>query len=172
MDQLDDQTDHLNDEAEVEEINPNSSLLALASLSAKILKDIDQMDIPKSEVPLPTFHLNPPSTEIIPRWDFNYFLEPLTPSQPTLEQLTSELTQSAKQNEAHVKLISELREENRELQLQIKNMEDLHKTISISQRDRQVRHALLKAQVRKLKYKKSVPSKSEVAADTTLPPSS
>ena len=56
--------------------------------------------------------------------------------QPTLDQLNSNLTQSMKQNEAHVKLISELREENRELRLQIKNMEDLHKTISISQRDR------------------------------------
>ena len=75
----------------------------------------------------------------------------------------------AKQNEAHVKLISELHEENRELRLQIKNMEDIHETISISQRDRQVRHALLKAHARKLKYKKS---KSEVVADAALPPSS
>ena len=77
-----------------------------------------------------------------------------------------------KQNEGHAKLISELREENRELWLQIKNMEDLHKTISLSQRDRKARHALLKAQERKLKYKQYVPSKSEVAADTALPPSS
>ena len=40
-----------------------------------------------------------------------------------------------KQNEAHVNLISELREENRELRLQIKNMEDLHETVSVSQTD-------------------------------------
>ena len=71
--------------------------------------------------------------------------KPLTPPHPTLEQLTSELTQSAKKNEAHVKLISELHEENRELRLQIKNMKDIHKTMSMSQRDHQVRHALLKA---------------------------
>ena len=76
-----------------------------------------------------------------------------------------------KQNEGHAKLISELREENRELWLQIKNMENLHKTISTSLRDQQARHALLKAQSRKLKYKKSVPSKSEEAANVALPPS-
>ena len=66
------------------------------------------------------------------------------PQQPTLEQLTSKLTQLGKKNEAHVKLISELHEENRELWLQIRNMEDLHMPISISQRDQQARHALLK----------------------------
>ena len=64
-----------------------------------------------------------------------------------------------KQNESHAKLISDLHEENKELWLQIKNMEDLHKTVSISQSDRQARHSLLKAQARKLKYKKSIPSK-------------
>ena len=93
-------------------------------------------------------------------------------AQPTLEQLTSELTQSKKKNEAHVMLILELREENKELRLQIKNMEDLHKTVSISQRDGQVRHALLKANARKLKYKQYVPSKSEASVDTAPPPSS
>ena len=64
--QLDEQTGHLNDEIKVEEINPNSSLLALASLSAELLKDTDQMDIPTSEDPLPNVHLNPPSTKISP----------------------------------------------------------------------------------------------------------
>ena len=69
--QLVEQTDHLNDEAEVEEINPNSSLLAVASVSAELLKDTDQMDIPASEDPLSTVDLDPPSTEISPPWDFN-----------------------------------------------------------------------------------------------------
>ena len=129
------------------------------------------MDIPASEHPLPTVNLDPPSTEISPPQDFNQSRKPLMPLQPTLEQLTSELTQSVKQNEAHVKLISKIHEENRELELQIKNMEDIDKTVSTSQRDRQVRHALLKAQARKLKYKQSVPSKSEAATDAALPPS-
>ena len=62
MVQLDDQTDHMNDEVEVEEIIPNSSLLELASLSIELLKDTDQMDIPESEDPLPTVDLDPPST--------------------------------------------------------------------------------------------------------------
>ena len=62
MVQLDDQTDHMNDEVEVEEIIPNSSLLELASLSIELLKDTDQMDIPESEDPLPIVDLDPPST--------------------------------------------------------------------------------------------------------------
>ena len=109
------------------------------------------MDIPASiqdispEDPLPTVDLDLPSTEISPPRDFNQSPEPFTPPQPTLDQLNSELTQSTKHNETHVKLISELREENRELWLQIKNMEDLHKTISLSQRNRKTRLALLKA---------------------------
>ena len=37
-----------------------------------------------------------------------------------------------KQNEEYVKLISDLQEENKDLWLQIKNMEDLHKTVSLS----------------------------------------
>ena len=109
------------------------------------------MDIPASIqdisplYPLPIVDLDPPSIEMSPPWDFNQSPERCTPPQPTLDQLTFELTQSMKQNEAHVKLILELREENRELRLQIKNMDDLHKTVSVSQRDRQARCALLKA---------------------------
>ena len=75
------------------------------------------------------------------------------------------------QNERYVKLISDLREENKELQLQIKNIEDLHKTVILSQRDQEARCALLKAQVRKLNFKPSASSKSERAANIALPPS-
>ena len=39
------QTDHSDDEAKVEKIDPNSSLLALASIFVELLKDVDQMDI-------------------------------------------------------------------------------------------------------------------------------
>ena len=116
--------------------------------------------------------LDSPSTEMSPLQDFNQSPEPCTPPQPTLDQLTFELTQSMKQNEAHVNLISELREENRELRLQIKNMEELHKTVSVSQRYQQVMHALLKAQAKKLKFKQSVSSKSKAVTDAALPPSS
>ena len=60
MVQLDEQTGHLDDDAEVERKDPNSSLLALAILSTELLKDTDQMDIPTSEDPLPTIDLDPP----------------------------------------------------------------------------------------------------------------
>ena len=52
----------MNDEAKVEEINPNSSLLELAILSAELLKDTDKMDILASEYPLLTVKLDPPLT--------------------------------------------------------------------------------------------------------------
>ena len=70
--QLDEQTHHPHDEAEVEKTDPNSSLLALANLSTELLKDANQMDIlayvqgisPK--YPLPNVDLDPPSTEMSP----------------------------------------------------------------------------------------------------------
>ena len=46
--QSDVQTGHSDDEAEVEETDPNSSLLALASISTELLKDSNQMEIPAS----------------------------------------------------------------------------------------------------------------------------
>ena len=85
MVQLNENTGHPNDESEVEEINPNSSLLALAILSTELLKDTNQGDIPASEDRLPTVDLDPPSTEISPPWYFNQSPEPLMPLQPTLE---------------------------------------------------------------------------------------
>ena len=69
----------------------------------------------KPEEPIPTIDLDPPSMEMSPPRDFNQSPDPSTPPPPTLNQLTFELTQSTKQNEAHVKLISELHEEKREL---------------------------------------------------------
>ena len=149
--QSDMQIGHLDDVAELEKNDPNSSLLALSIISTKLLKDVDQMDIPASDQdispkePLPTIYLDLPSTGMSPPWDFNQYLDPSTPQHPTLDQLTFELTQSTKKNEVYVKLISELRKENKELRLQIKNMEDLHKTVSLSQRDRQAKRALFKA---------------------------
>ena len=43
--QFDVETGHSDDEAEVDKTDLNSSLLALASLSAELLKNVDQMDI-------------------------------------------------------------------------------------------------------------------------------
>ena len=93
------------------------------------------------------------------------------PQQPTIDQLTYDLTQSTKKNEGYVKLISDLREENKELRLQVKNIEELHKTVSLSQRKQQERHTLLKAWAKKLKFKSPASSKSKAATNTTLPSS-
>ena len=112
------------------------------------------MEIPTSvqdispEEPLPTIDLDPPSMEMSPPWDFNQSRESSMPPHPTLYQLNSELTQSTKQNEVYVKLISQLQEENKELRLQIKNMEDLHKIVSLSQRNKKEMCSLLKVQAR------------------------
>ena len=56
------------------------------------------MEIPTSvqdispENPLPTIDLDPPSIEMSPPWDFKQSPEPSMPPQPTLDQLTYELT--------------------------------------------------------------------------------
>ena len=123
-------------------LDPDSPLYALANLSVDLLKDIAHED-----VSTPVQDLNPDSQvldadiemltkEENPPRDCNQSPKPCQPLQPIVEQLTSELTQSTQQNEVHVKLISELREEKKMLQLQIKTMKDFigpsvhHKGIS------------------------------------------
>ena len=60
------QTGHSYDVVELEKTDPNSSLLALASISAELLKDADQTNIPASaqdispEENIPTIYLDPP----------------------------------------------------------------------------------------------------------------
>ena len=132
-------------------LGPYSSLYALANLLVDLLNDIAHEGIstpvqylnPDSQVPDADVEVS--TKEENPLRDCNQSPKPCQPPQPTVEQLTSELTQSTNQNEAYVKLISELQEENKMLQLQIKTMEDIHKTISTSQRDQHERCALLKA---------------------------
>ena len=93
---------------------------------------------------IPTIYLDSALGKMSSPWNSNQSPEPSTPLQPKLYQLTSKLTQSMKQNEGYVKLIWDLWEDNKELWLHIKNMEDLHKTVSLSQRDWQERRGLLK----------------------------
>ena len=65
--QSDMQTGHLDDVAKLEKTDPNSSLLSLSSLSAELLKDADQTNIPASsqdispEEQIPIVDLDPPS---------------------------------------------------------------------------------------------------------------
>ena len=65
------------------------------------------------EDPLPTVNLDLSSMKMSHLQDFNQSPNPCTPPQETLNQLTHNMAQSRKQNEAHVKLIADLREENR-----------------------------------------------------------
>ena len=53
------------------------------------------------------------------------------PHQPTIDKLNQELAQSTKRNEGYFKLIVELRDENKDLRLQVKNIEELHKAVNL-----------------------------------------
>ena len=94
--------------------NPDSSLYALANLSVDLLNDIVHEGIstplqdlnPDSKVSNVDFEV--PTKEENPLWDRNQSPEPSQPPKLTVEQLTSELTQSMNQNEAYVKIISKL----------------------------------------------------------------
>ena len=72
--QSDVKTGHSDDEAEVEKTDPNSSLLALASLSTKLLKEANQTNIPafaqdiSPEEHIPNVDLDPPLREMSPSW--------------------------------------------------------------------------------------------------------
>ena len=96
--------------------DPDSYLYVLANLSVNLLNAIAHECIstpvqdlnPDSQVPNADVELS--SKEENPLRDYNQSLEPCQPPQPIVEQLTFELTQSTKQNESYVKLISKLQE--------------------------------------------------------------
>ena len=76
-----------------------------------------------------------------------------------------------KHNEGYVNLISDFLEENKELWLQVKNIEELHRNVILSQRNQQERHTLFKALAKNVKYKSPASSNSKVVADATIPSS-
>ena len=99
-------------------------------------------------------------------------VEPSTPHQPTVDQLTQELAWSTSRNEEYVKIIDNLRQENKEMRIQVKAVEDLNKAITSSHDSRQERHIVLKTQARKLKFKSLVSSaKLKAIVDAALPSS-
>ena len=109
--------------------------------------------------------------EVSPPQDSQQPAEPSTSHQPTIDQLTQELAQSTKRNKGYFKLIAELQDENKELRLQVKNIEKLHKVIILSHRTQQERRTLLKSQAKRLKFKSPASSKLKVAANIALPSS-
>ena len=68
-------------------------------------------------------------------------------------------------------MIAELRDENKELRLQVKNIEELHKAVILSQRTQQERRVLLKAQAKRLKFKSPASSKLKATIKAALPSS-
>ena len=58
----------------------------------------------------------------------------------------------------HAKIIADLRQENKELHLQVRNIQDLKKDVTSSHESREERHTVLKAQARNLKFKSHVSS--------------
>ena len=82
------------------------------------------------------------------------------------------MAQSASRNEEYAKLITEIWQENKDLRLQVKVVEDLNKDINSSHNNRYERRAVLKSQAKKLKFKSPVSSvKSKAAANTAQPSS-
>ena len=71
-------------------------------------------------------------------------MEPSTLHQLAVDHLTQELAQSASQNEEYAKMIDSLRQENMELCIQVKAIEDLNKAITYSHDSRQERRIFFK----------------------------
>ena len=61
-----------------------------------------------------------------PQKDPESFAEPSTPLHQTMNRLTQDIAQLKIHNEKYAELISELREENKELRLQVKSVDDLN----------------------------------------------
>ena len=70
------------------------------------------------------------------------------------------------------KLIAELWQENKDLHLQLKVVEDLNKAINSSHNTQQERRVVLKSQAKKLKFKSPVSSSKSKLATNMAQPSS
>ena len=81
-----------------------------------------------------------------------------------MNRLTQEITQLKIQNEKYAKLISELREENKELGLQVKSIEYLNNAKKNSHTSLWLRHDTLKDQFKTLRDKSTSSSKSKAVA--------
>ena len=83
-----------------------------------------------------------------------------------VNQLTQELAKLVSWNKEYVKIIASVQEENKDLCLQFKTIEELNKAINVSHRSQQERHAILKSQAQKLKFKTPISStKSKAVAN-------
>ena len=155
----------------------DSPLFALAHVLVKLLKDVDHENVPaltedmSLDIHIPSVDIDPLSREMSPPQDFEQPVDPSTLHNPMVDQLTQELTQSVSRNEEYVNITASLQQENKDLCLEVKTIEDLNK-INLSHRSQQERCAILKSQAQKLKFKTPASStKSKVVANTTQPSS-
>ena len=86
------------------------------------------------QIPFVEFEI--PSRELSLPLDPKQPTEPSTPNQPTIGQLTQELAELVSRNEEYAKLIGELWQQNKDLYLQVKDVEDLNKAINLSHNTR------------------------------------
>ena len=70
--------------------------------------------------------------------------DPSTLHHPMVDQLTQELDKSVSRNEEYVNIITSLREEKKDLCLQVKTIEELNKAINASHRSQQESRAILR----------------------------
>ena len=126
------QIDYPNSMSEINKRDPNSPMFTLASVSAELLKEATHEIVPtpaqgmKPKRQISSIDLEIPSRELSPPPDPKQPAEPSTPNQPTIGQLTQELAQSMSRNEEYAKLIAEIWQENKDLHLQVKAVEDLN----------------------------------------------
>ena len=84
--------------AEADNPITNSPFFTLASLSAKLLKDVARETVPtpeqgmSPEIKIPSIDIQTPSRELSPPLESKNPTEPSTPHHPTIDQLTQELT--------------------------------------------------------------------------------
>ena len=154
-----------------------SPLHALASVYARFLED-------------PTFELAPAHIEDkAPEEHITYddpkpclkgsspkkytesFAKKPTPLHHTMKRLTQNIAQLKIQDEKYVKLISELREENKELRLQVKSVEDLNNAKIASHISLWLRHDSLKDQFKRLSDKSTFSFKTKEVATAAQPSS-
>ena len=82
------------------------------------------------EEQVPYIDLEKSSIELSPPQDSKFPIEPFTLNQQTIDRLTQELAQSTSQNKRYAEMIADLHQENKDLRLQVKIVEELDKSIN------------------------------------------
>ena len=131
-------TSHPDSEPEADNLLTDSPLFTLASVLAESLKDVAHETVPtlaqgmSPEIQIPYVGLETPSRELSPLLESKHPTKPSTPHHPTIDQLIQELARLASCGEQYAKIYVYLRQESKELHLQVRTVEDLNKAITSS----------------------------------------